>query len=95
MGVLDLSIDGFNMDIAAVSEALQSLLANIRAVEDATDFMMNKIDAVNDRFASRNYDRIAEALTSCKGKLARAREEFGELFASCDRLVEKIDRIES
>lgn len=95
MAVLNLSFDGFNMNLDAVSESLQRLITKVRAVEEATDFMMNKIDAVNDRFASRNYDRITEALGSCKSKLAKAREEFGELFASCDKLVEKINAIES
>lgn len=93
MRVLNLSIDDFNMNPGAVSEELKRIISDVRAVEDATDFMVNKIEAVNDRFASRNYDRITDALNNCKRKLEKAREEFDALFESCDRLVEKVNII--
>ena len=95
MAVLNLSLDAFNMDPEAVSEAMQTIIKYVEEMEACTDFMTGKIESVNDQFASSNYDRITEALTECKGKLEKTREEFDELLASCKNLIEKINLIES
>ena len=95
MAVLNLSLDAFNMNPDAVAESIQKIIKLVEEMENYTDFMTTKIESVNDQFASTNYDRITEALTQCKDKLEKTREEFGELFVSCNRLVEKIVTIES
>jgi len=95
MAVLNLSLDAFNMDPEAVSESIQTIIKYVEEMEACTDFMTGKIESVNDQFASSNYDRITEALTECKGKLKKTKEEFDELLASCKNLIEKINLIES
>lgn len=95
MATLNLSLDAFNMDPSAVADAMQDMVKLVQEIEEYTEFMTNKITAVNDQFASRNYDMIVDALNECKGKLQKASEELSDLVSSCNSLVEKIEAIEA
>lgn len=94
MAILNLSLDAFNMDPEAVSEGMKKISDLIQEIEQNTDFMTKKIEAVHDLFASRNYDKITEALAECKTKLAKTQEELSELITSCNKLATKIQEIE-
>lgn len=94
MARLNLRLDAFYMDADAVSDEIKKVVRLVEQITQINDFMSRKITAVHDRFKSRNYDRITEALDSCKGKLEKAQEEFNELLDSCNQLSEKINNIE-
>ena len=93
MSKINLSLEAFEMDPNAVAESNKKIIALINEIDGYVEFMTQKITQVNDRFASKNYDRIVEALNNCKKKLEQAREEFNDLLYSCSQLAEKINII--
>lgn len=94
MAKLNLRLDAFNMDPDAVSDDIKKVVRLVEQITQINELMSRKIVAVHDRFKSRNYDRITEALDSCKEKLEDAQEEFEELLDSCRKLSDKINMIE-
>ena len=96
MAILDIErLEKFRIDPAGVAAAMSKLVSLIQEIGIYTQFMTNKITAVNDSFASKNYDRITAALSDCQNKIGKAQEELSELLASCNKLLEKINLIES
>lgn len=90
MGKINLNLEAFEMNPTAVSESNKKIAGLVSEIDECIEFMINKITAVNDRFASKNYDRIMEALVNCKEKLGNAREELSDLLYNSEQLAEKI-----
>lgn len=76
-----------NVDTAALAQGQSSARDTIDAVREAAEFMINKLHAANDRFASRNYDRISESMRVCASS-------FESIYSMLDGAVNYLKLLE-
>ena len=76
-----------NVDTAALASGQSGVRNTAQAMRDATGFMIDKLHAVNDRFASRNYDRISESVSICASS-------FESIYAMLDGSVNYLNLLE-
>ena len=64
------------VDTDALSDGQAGVTETVARLQQYTQFMKSKLQAVNDRFAGRNYDRIESALTEASAALNSIYEQI-------------------
>ena len=83
------------MDVYADTETLadadNGIDALISELEYYTSFMIQKITQVNDRFSSKNYDRIVEALQKINSSIMITEQRLDNVKSYLSNLIEHIE----
>ena len=79
------------VDTETLADADNGIDALISELEYYTSFMIQKITQVNDRFSSKNYDRIVEALQKINSSIMITEQRLDNVKSYLSNLIEHIE----